>query len=159
PFFVTEVLSSATPGIPATVRDAVLARVACLTPCGLDILEAAAVIGARIDHGLLEKVLDGKLGGLAECMRAGMLEPAGDGFAFRHELVRDAVLTDLDPARFRDLNRRTLETLRNSDARRADAAQLVPSAQGAGGADAVIEYGLSAARAASAVGAHPAAAP
>ncbi len=154
PFFVNEVLSSPTPGLPATVRDVVLARVACLTPCGRDILEAAAVIGARIEHGLLETVLDGKLGGLAECTRTGMLEPAGDGFAFRHELVREAVLTDLDPARFRDLNRRALETLRLSEVSHADAAQLVQYAQGAGDADAVIEYGLRAARAASSVGAH-----
>ncbi len=154
PFFVTEVLSSATAGIPATVRDAVLARVACLTPCGRYVLEAAAVIGARIDHGLLEKGLAGKLDGLAECTRAGLLEAAGDGFACRHELVREAVLTDLDPARFRDLNRRALETLRTAAARRADAAQLVQYAQGAGDAGAVIEFGLSAARAASGVGAH-----
>src|SRR5262249_4635697 len=154
PFFVTEVLSSATSGLPATVRDAVLARVACLTPPGRKVLEAAAVIGARIDHGLLEKVLDGQLDSLAECMRVGMLEPAGDGFAFRHELMREAVLTDLDPARFRDLNRRALDTLRWSEVTRADAAQLVQYAQGAGDADAVIEYGLRAARAASSVGAH-----
>lgn len=154
PFFVTEVLSSATAGIPATVRDAVLARVACLTPCGRDILEAAAVIGARIDHSLLEQVLDGKLGGLAECTRAGMLETAGDGFAFRHELVREAVLTDLDPARFRELNRRALEMLRKSTGLRSDAAQLVQYSLGAGDTDAVIEYGLSAARAASGAGAH-----
>ena len=154
PFFVTEVLSSPTSGLPATVRDAVLARVACLTPCGRYVLEAAAVLGARIDHGLFDKVLCGKLDGLAECTRAGMLELAGDGLAFRHELVREAVLTDLDPARFRDLSRRALDTLRRSDALRADAAQLVQYAQGAGDADAVIEYGLSAARAASSVGAH-----
>jgi len=154
PFFVTEVLSSATSGIPATVRDVVLARVACLTACGRYVLEAAAVIGARIDHGLLEKVLDGRLDGLAECTRAGLLEPAGDGFSFRHELVREAVLTDLDPARFRELNRRALDTLRWAEASRADAAQLVQYAQGAGEAEAVIEYGLRAARAASVVGAH-----
>jgi DNA-binding CsgD family transcriptional regulator/tetratricopeptide (TPR) repeat protein len=128
--------------------------VACLTHCGRYVLEAAAVIGARIDHGLLERVLKGKLDGLAECTRAGLLEPSGDGFSFRHELVREAVLTDLDPARFRDLNRRALDTLRKPEARWADAAQLVQYAQGAGDADAVIEYGLSAARAASAIGAH-----
>jgi len=44
--------------------------------------------------------------------------------------------------------------LRFSETLRPDAAQLVQYAQGAGDADAVIEYGLSAARAASAVGAH-----
>jgi len=154
PFFVTEVLSSGTAGLPATVRDAVLARVASLSPCGRYVLEAAAVIGARIDHDLLDKALEGKLDGLADCTRAGMLEPAGDGFAFRHELVREAVLTDLDPARFRELNRRALDTLSRSDTRRADAAQLVQYAQGAGDADSVIEHGLRAACAASSAGAH-----
>src|SRR5262249_2923254 len=44
--------------------------------------------------------------------------------------------------------------LRRSDEPRADAAQLVQYAQGAGCSDAVIEHGLSAARAASGVGAH-----
>jgi DNA-binding CsgD family transcriptional regulator len=154
PFFVTEILSSAACGIPPTVRDAVLARAARLSPAGRAVLEAAAVIGSRIDHRLLEQVLDGKVEGLAECTRSGMLETAGPGLAFRHELAREAVLTDLDPARFRELNRRALEASRKTDTRRAELAQLVQYAQGAGDSEAVREFGLAAARAAAAVGAH-----
>ncbi|HTE36360.1 MAG TPA: AAA family ATPase, partial [Reyranella sp.] len=154
PFFITEILSSAACGIPPTVRDAVLARAARLSPAGRAVLEAAAVIGSRIDHRLLERLLDGKPEGLAECTRSGMLEAAGAGLAFRHELAREAVLTDLDPTRFRELNRRALAALRKTDTRRAELAQLVQYAQGAGDSEAVREFGLAAARAAAAVGAH-----
>jgi DNA-binding CsgD family transcriptional regulator/tetratricopeptide (TPR) repeat protein len=152
PFFVTEVLSAGAV-LPPTVRDAVLARAARLGPLGRKALDAAAVIGSRIENRLLEPVLNGALDGLAECLKVGMLEPTSDGLAFRHELVREAILVDLDPARRRELNRLALKALRGSG-RRADLAQLVQYAEDAGDCDAVLEYGAAAARAASGVGAH-----
>ncbi|MFI5034050.1 MAG: AAA family ATPase, partial [Reyranellales bacterium] len=73
PFFVTEVLSSSGAGLPRTVRDAVLARAERLDPPARKVLNAAAVIGNRVELRLLEQVL-GSLDGLAECLRVGMLE-------------------------------------------------------------------------------------
>ncbi len=158
PFFLTEILSNAGRGIPKTVRDAVLARAAKLAPAGRAVLEAAAVIGSRFEHATLERILDGTAEGLAECIKGGMLESAGNIIAFRHELVRDAILTDLDPGRYRELNRRALEGLRTAGAGRGDLAQLAHFAEGARDSAAVLEYGPEAARAAAAVGAHRAAA-
>jgi len=152
PFFVSEVLSNAGGGIPRTVRDAVLARAATLDSAGRDVLEAAAVIGSRIESRVLERVVSGD--GLADCIRAGLLETAGDSVVFRHELVREAVLADLDPARRRALNRRALAALQAVGVRNGDLAQLAQYADGADDADAVRAYGLAAARAAVAVGAH-----
>ena len=152
PFFVAEVLGNTAGGIPRTVRDAVLARVATLGPAGRDVLEAAAVIGGRIEARVLARVVAGD--GLADGIRAGLLEPAGDGVAFRHELVREAVLADLDPARRRALNRLALATLQALGVRRGDLAQLAQYADGAGDADSVRVYGLAAAGAAAGVGAH-----
>lgn len=154
PFFVTEVLSSAAGGLPATVRDAVLARAASLGPAGRNVLEVAAVIGGRIEHAMLERVLGGAAEGLAACIQAGMIEATGNGFAFRHELAREAILMDLDPARRRDFNRSALEALTESGVRRGDLARLVQYAEGAGNTEAVLAYGLEAARAATIVGAH-----
>ena len=54
PFFVTEVLASCEHGIPATVQDAILARVARLSPAARLVLDAAAVIGPRIEPWLLD---------------------------------------------------------------------------------------------------------
>ena len=157
PFYVTEVLSSTGGGLPVTVRDAVLARAARLAPAGRAVLDAAAVIGSRIDPAMLEKMLGGAVEGLGDCIQVGVLEvDAVDegGIAFRHELARKAVLADIDPARRRELNRLALDVLKRGGGRRSDLALLVQYAAGAGDAAAVLEYGVAAARAAAAVGAH-----
>ncbi len=158
PFFIAEVLSNTGRGIPKTVRDAVLARTAKLGPAGRNALEAAAVIGSRMEHAVLERLLGGKGEGLADCMKAGMLEAAGNVIAFRHELVRDAVLTDLDPGRYRELHRLAFDELKAAGAGRSDLAQLAHFAEGAGDGAAVLEFGPAAARVAASVGAHRAAA-
>jgi predicted ATPase len=49
PFFVTEVLAGPGAGLPLTVRDAVLGRVARLSPPAQAVLEAAAVVGPRVE--------------------------------------------------------------------------------------------------------------
>jgi predicted ATPase len=55
PFFVTEVLASGCV-VPTTVRDAVLARAARLSPAGRSVLEAAAIIGTRVEPWLIMQV-------------------------------------------------------------------------------------------------------
>ena len=57
PFFVAEVLAAGERGIPATVRDAVLARAARLPEPARDALDAAAVIGFRSEPWLLTELL------------------------------------------------------------------------------------------------------
>ncbi len=154
PFYVTEVLSSDIGGVPTTVRDAVLARAARLGPAGRVVLDAASVIGARIDPAVLEHLLGGAVDGLAECIQVGVLEADDDGIAFRHELAREVVLADVDPARRREFNRLAFERLKGAGNRRSGLALLVQYAAGAGDAVSVVEYGMAAARAAASVGAH-----
>src|SRR5262249_33724836 len=59
PFFLAEVLANTQRGIPKTVRDAVLARAARLQPAGRQVLDAAAVMGSRMEQSMLERVLGG----------------------------------------------------------------------------------------------------
>jgi DNA-binding CsgD family transcriptional regulator/tetratricopeptide (TPR) repeat protein len=158
PFFLAEVLSHAGCGLPRTVRDSVLARMAHLGLAGRQVLEAAAMIGSRMEENLLERMLDRDSTGLDECVRMGLLELSEQGIAFRHELVRDAVLAELDPRQRRDLSRRALAALRGEGRERGDPAQLAHFAAGAGDGPSVIEFGLAAARTARAAGAHRAAA-
>ena len=153
PFYVTEVLSSGTSGVRATVRDAVLARAARLGPKCRAVLDAAAVIGSRIDPAMLERVSGRAVEGLSECVKVGVLEADGGSIAFRHELAREAVLGDIGPARRRELSRLALEALQSGH-RRSDLALLVQYAAGAGDSAAVVEYGVAAAQAATSVGAH-----
>lgn len=154
PFFIAEILCHTGEGIPRTVSDSILARVARLDSRGRDVLETAAVFGSRMDHAMLETILGGDAEGLADCMRSGMLEMTDKVVAFRHELVRDAILVDLDPGRRRDLNRVALKGLKSCGAGRSDLAQLAHFAESARDEDAVLEFGPAAARAAAAIGAH-----
>ena len=154
PFYVTEVLSSGTAGVPATVRDAVLARAARLGPRCRAVLDAAAVIGSRIDPAMLERVSGKAVDGLSECVKVGVLEADGGSIAFRHELAREAVLGDIGPARRRELSRLALDAMRSGGHRRSDLAVLVQYAAGAGDSAAVVEYGVAAAQAATSAGAH-----
>ncbi len=55
PFYVTEVLDAASGHVPATVRDAVLARVSRLSPAAREVAVAASVLGRRADLRLLSE--------------------------------------------------------------------------------------------------------
>ena len=56
PLFVTEVLAAGADKIPHTVRDAVLARVARLSPAARRLLEAVAAVPPRAEIKLLELI-------------------------------------------------------------------------------------------------------
>ena len=76
PFFVTEVLAAADAQIPNTVRDAVLARVARLSPTARALLEAVAVVPPRAEPWLLEALAPEALDHVEECLASGMLSSA-----------------------------------------------------------------------------------
>src|SRR4051812_9799711 len=98
-FYVTEVLAAGDSGIPSTVRDAVLARAARLTPDARAVLETAAILQPQADLWLLEQLAADAIPGLDECLASGMLTKSSDAVAFRHELARLAVEESLDPLR------------------------------------------------------------
>ncbi len=158
PFFVSEVLASETGGIPATVRDAVLARAARLSPSGRAVLEAAAVVGLRIEPWLLAEVAGAEAFAVEECIAMGMLRAHDNNLSFRHELARQTILETISPHRKRVLHRLVLDSLRSSPFTREDLARLAHHAEAAGDRDVVLEYAPAAARQASTASAHQAAA-
>src|SRR6185436_9875566 len=97
PFFVAEMLASGAGGLPATVRDAVLARASRLSPSAQAVLEAAAVIGPRIEAWMLADLAGAEAAAADECVARGMLVPSGENLVFRHELARQAVLESISP--------------------------------------------------------------
>lgn len=154
PFFVTEVLASGASGIPATVRDAVLARASRLSPEGRRVLDAAAVIGFRLEQWLAAEVAGNDADALDECVAAGMLHAQDGALTFRHELARQAILEAIPPQQSLVLHRRVLAALRQSPATRDDLTRLAHHAESAGDRQAVLEYAPSAARRASRLRAH-----
>jgi DNA-binding CsgD family transcriptional regulator/tetratricopeptide (TPR) repeat protein len=157
PFFVTEVLASAGSSIPPSIRDAVLARAARLSPAGLAALQAAAVIGPRIELGVLSHVTGADAHAAEECFSTGMLLAHGPLVTFRHELARQTVLESIAPPHRIVLHRLTLHALKLLPAARDDLACLAHHADGAGDRAAVLDYAPAAASQAGRAGAHRAA--
>lgn len=154
PFFVTEVLLAGVEGIPATVRDAVLARAARLTPRARDVLEAAALCGLEVETWLLENVADLSAGALTECVDSGLLRRQDSAVTFRHELARGAVEESIDASRSVWLHRKVMQCLRARPEAEAEAARIAYHAEAAGDGETVLAYAPKVARQAAQLGAH-----
>ena len=154
PFFVTEVLASGEPGVPAAVADAVVSRASRLSPLARFALEAAAVIGSRVEPALVLRIGGVDALALDECVSAGMLSFTPPFFGFRHELARQAIRSATPPHRRVSLHAEVLGLLRGSATGPELLARLADHAEEAADADAVLEYAPRAAELASGLQAH-----
>ncbi len=154
PFFVTEVLANDAPGVPATVRDAVLARAARLPRLARDLCELAAVVPTRLDLAILESAAGATFAALDDLLGSGMLSVHDGAVAFRHELARQAIEDALPPLRRRELHARVFAALRTRGEDPAQLARLVHHAAGAGDSASVLRLAPAAAKYASRLGAH-----
>jgi DNA-binding CsgD family transcriptional regulator len=154
PFFVTEVLESKEASIPSTVRDAVLARVARLSPQAREVLEAASIVPGRIEIQLLKSIITPSVAAIEECIEHGMLRTDGNSLSFRHELARQALEDSLSPSRRQALHQGMLKALRERGEDKIQLSRLVHHAAFAGDGEAVLHFAPQAARQAARVGAH-----
>jgi DNA-binding CsgD family transcriptional regulator len=154
PFFVTEVLASGASEVPATIRDAVLARAARLSPSARDLLDAVAIVPQRTELWLLDAVAGDAADALDECLASGILTAEERAVVFRHELARIAVEASLNPLRRVELHRAVLAALLSRVDGMRDVARLAHHAEAAGDAPAALEFAGAAGDDASAVGAH-----
>src|SRR3954471_13576985 len=158
PFFATEILAAeagAAGGIPATVRDAVLARASRLTAAGRAALDAAAVIGSPADADLLDDVARPAPEAIDECLAAGMLVTVDRlTLAFRHELARVAIYDAIAPRRRRDLHAGVLAALQADPETEHDLARLAHHSEAADDATAVLLFAQAAGQRAAGLHAH-----
>jgi hypothetical protein len=98
PFFVTEVLQAGNDDLPASVRDAVLARTRTLSAHAREALDTAALIGSRMQSELLLSLIDNPLV-TDELISHGLLIKDGDDLRFRHEIARVAIEGAIPPYR------------------------------------------------------------
>jgi DNA-binding CsgD family transcriptional regulator/tetratricopeptide (TPR) repeat protein len=154
PFFVTEVLAADPNRVPATVRDAVLARVAGLSDSARAVVELAAVVPQRVERWLVDDLLSSPTWAIDECRTIGILQGEDDHLAFRHELARRAIEDSLPSDRRRALHASCLTALLHHGDDGVSAARLVHHADLAGDVTALLRYGAVAAAQAALVGAH-----
>jgi DNA-binding CsgD family transcriptional regulator/tetratricopeptide (TPR) repeat protein len=152
PFYLTEVLAAGAEQVPATVRDAVLARVSRLSQAGREAAAAASVLGRRAEVGFLAAVSGQPLTAVGECLDRGVLVADGDTVGFRHDLARLAVEGALSPAQRSAAHARALAQLTARGSH--DHRWLAHHAAGCGDSAAVLRHAPPAADRAARLGAH-----
>ncbi|GIE77505.1 LuxR family transcriptional regulator [Actinoplanes philippinensis] len=153
PFFVTEVLGTGdTDGVPATVTEAVHARLQALDETCREALSLLAVIPSAVERWLVDAVVPGGLDVLAAAEQRGMLTVTPARVQFRHELMRRAVAASMPATRRIAANRAVLTALREHGD--ADLSRLVHHAAESGDTGLIVHYAPAAAAEASAAGSH-----
>ena len=150
PFFVTEVLQTGNDGLPASVRDAVLARTRTLSRPAREALDTAALIGSRMQSKLLVSLVDNPLI-IDELISHGLLIKDKDDLRFRHEIARVAIEGAIPPYRQAAFHTKIIEALLSSGSN--DDARLAFHAEGSVNAELVLSYAPKAGRRAAALGA------
>ncbi|MGW1284122.1 helix-turn-helix transcriptional regulator [Streptomyces sp. NPDC002586] len=120
-FFVEELAVAASEGcrtgLTDSLRDLLLVRVEALPESAQRVARIVAEGGSTVEYRLIEAVAGLTEDDLIEALRAAVganlltATRAGDGYRFRHSLVREAVADDLLPGERSRLNRRYAEAL------------------------------------------------
>jgi DNA-binding CsgD family transcriptional regulator/tetratricopeptide (TPR) repeat protein len=152
PFFVVEVLSDGGVEIPASARDAVLARAARLSDRARATLDLASLDSWRVDPGLVARAGDLELETFDELVAVGLMRTEGAALRFRHELARRAIESEVPPHRKAAGHQALLRALIDESC--DDDARMAYHADAAGEPDLVRRYAPAAARRAADLGAH-----
>ncbi|WP_318201241.1 helix-turn-helix transcriptional regulator [Streptomyces sp. SCL15-4] len=104
-------------GLTDSLRDVLLVRVEALPETAQRVARIVAEGGSTVEYRLIAAVARLAEDDLIEALRAAVganiltVTPAGDGYRFRHSLVREAVADDLLPGERSRLSRRYAEAL------------------------------------------------
>ncbi len=153
PFFVTEVLAAGSDAVPATIRDAVLARVGRLPAAVRRLTERLAVVPSRAERWLAEALADDDPGFVvAQAERSGVISGGPEFVSFRHELARRAVERSLTVGELVMANRAVLDILLTQP--QVEPSRIVHHASRAVRVNTLLQYGPMAAADAERAGAH-----
>jgi DNA-binding CsgD family transcriptional regulator len=151
PFFLTELLASDRQSVPVSVREAVMARVSSLSVKARSLVDLVAVVPSRAEVDLVEAILGPSQEATAEAEVAGVIEVQDNTLAFRHELARRSVESDLLETRRRELNLSVLNAVEKLE---YDVARAAHHARVGGDVDALVRLAPPAARKAAEVESH-----
>ncbi len=102
--------------IPASASDLIRMQIAHLAPALRGALEALAVLGDDVDFALINQMSRWEtsvlIASLHELVQRGFLKEEGASYRFSHDLIRDIVYQDIDPARKQLFHRRAGEALK-----------------------------------------------
>ena len=149
PFLVTELLCADDGPLPATVANAVLGRMVSLDPCSRELVELISVVPGRVPSAILDLAAPDWRTAAEDPERRRLLEVEPTHVHFRHELVRQAILSNLSATAVLRFHACVVDALLVSG---GDPAEIVHHAEAAGNDEVVAAHVLRAARRAAAVG-------
>ncbi len=142
-FFVTELLAGGD-SLPATVQDAVLARVGRLHTAARAAVEAVSVAPRHLEGRYLQALVQSSDYVVEDAVHAGVLIGDPHGYRFRHELARLAVEDSVPAPRRAELHRRILDLLTDDES--TDVSRLAHHAIMTGDEDLILRFAPPAAR-------------
>jgi hypothetical protein len=152
PFYVSQAVAAGMNEVPVSARDAVLARAARLGSDSRAVLDAAALIGTRVELALLEPVTGCPPTAIDELLASGLITGDGMALQFRHEIARLAVEGAVAAHRRTAIHARALASLQALGC--DDDARMAFHAEAAGDGPAALRHASAAARRAAALASH-----
>jgi DNA-binding CsgD family transcriptional regulator/tetratricopeptide (TPR) repeat protein len=150
-FFVTEILRAGD-ALPATVREAVLARFDHFSETCQRAIQTISAFPRRAEIWAVKQVCPKECDEIGRAVLAGLIIEADGVYAFRHEIARQAVESTIAFDQRRDINRSILSVLQSEPS--VATSRLVHHAQAAGETSSVAALAPVAAEVASLAGAH-----
>ena len=112
PLYVSELLAAPGETVPASVRDAVLARFGRLGRPAQQIVELVAIEPGRLERAVIDAIISDAAHTVREATGSGVLRAEGGWLAFRHEIARQCIETELPTDRRAALHAQVLDVLR-----------------------------------------------
>jgi DNA-binding CsgD family transcriptional regulator/tetratricopeptide (TPR) repeat protein len=154
PFYVGELLGVPGQAVPASVRDAVLARFGRLGATAQRVVELVAIEPGRLERAVVDALQPGAAEAVREACDGGVLRIDADWLAFRHEIARRCIEQELPEHRCAELHAQVLDVLRRDTVAHHGLSREVHHAIGAGRNDEVGALAPRAAEAAARLGSH-----
>jgi class 3 adenylate cyclase len=115
PLYARELANADTAGSPASITDAIRAKVSALTDEARAVVDQVSVADGGMPHDLLAATVELPEASLLAAAQAGvesgLLAGTADGYSFTHALVRQAIYAQILPGERRLLHRRLAEGL------------------------------------------------
>ena len=155
PFYVTEILTSYSPGIPERVKDSILAVFHSRNDDTKALWEFFSILPtSRIELSIAKRIESDFANSLIFVLLTGVIVSRPGYLSFKHELFRLAIEESLPQAKRRALHKKMLDILLEVPSSSHNLAQLVHHARYADEKELVAKIAPEAAREAAAVGSH-----
>jgi DNA-binding CsgD family transcriptional regulator len=154
PYYVTEILSAYSEGVPANIRDAIISAYNRTSEKTRQVWDLLSVIPGRFETRYLERFDPGYREAIDNCIQLKILIHNSDEIHFKHELFRRTIEHSLSPLKRIALNRKILELFLNDFEYHNEIERIVHHATNANEYDLVLKYAPVAAKHAAALGAH-----